>query len=395
MRWLVENLAVILITVRTALEGLRSREDGKDMPEKLEAADGAEQRLSIRLLIDNDTGIDDALALAYLCACDHVKIEAITSTPGNVDVEQVAANNRALVALCGRPEVPVLIGAQEPLQIPLVTTPETHGPQGVGYATLPDSEPASSAAIDAVDHWIEAVRDNPGELTVLLSAPLTNFALALRREPRLPWLLRKVVIMGGAFYYQGNTTPTAEWNTHVDPHASKEVFAAYTLAAEQGLPSEKLPIVCSLDTTERFEMQPEFLAQLAAEAGCAEPELVLASDPEGTLSTASNPLVRYLSDTLRFYFEFHRHYDQGYIAHVHDYFAAGVAAGTLDYQSRPATIDVETESELLFGTTVADFRGLWGKPANAHVVTRNDPEAGFAELVTRLGSLARKLNTDC
>ncbi|MGP4968867.1 nucleoside hydrolase [Glutamicibacter ardleyensis] len=354
--------------------------------------DGGEPK--VHLLIDNDTGIDDALALAYLCACDHVKIRAITSTPGNVDVGQVAANNRALLALCGRPEVPVLIGAREPLQIPLVTTPETHGPQGVGYATLPDSEPASSAAIDAVDHWIEVARTSPGEVTVLLTAPLTNFALALRREPKLPWLLRKVVIMGGAFYYQGNTTPTAEWNTHVDPHAAKEVFAAYTAAAEQGLPSEKLPIVCSLDTTERFEMQPEFLTHLAVEAGCAEPELVLASDPEGTLSTASNPLIRYLSDALRFYFEFHRNYDQGYIAHVHDYFAAGVAAGTLEYQSRLATIDVETESDLLFGTTVADFRGLWGKPANAHVVTGNDPVAGFVELVTRLGSLARKLNTD-
>ncbi|MGP5718188.1 nucleoside hydrolase [Glutamicibacter arilaitensis] len=362
------------------------------MPEKLIAADGAEQWPPIRLLIDNDTGIDDALALAYLCACDHVKIEALTSTPGNVDVEQVAANNRALLALCGRPEVPVLIGVREPLQIPLVTTPETHGPQGVGYATLPDPMSPVSMDLDAIDYWIEAARANPGELTVLLSAPLTNFALALRREPRLPWLLRKVVIMGGAFYYQGNTTPTAEWNTHVDPHAAKEVFAAYTAAAEQGLDSSKLPVVCSLDTTENFEMQPNFLTKLSVEAGCAEPEIVQASDPEGTLSKSSNPLVRYLSDALRFYFEFHRHYDQGYIAHVHDYFAAGVAAGTLEYQTRPATVDVETESPLLFGTTVADFRGLWGKPANAQVVVANDPEAGFAELVQRLGALARKLN---
>lgn len=345
-----------------------------------------------RLLIDCDTGIDDALALAYLCSLGHVQIEAVTSTPGNVDVEQVAANNRALLILCGKPDVPVLIGTREPLEIPLVTTPETHGPQGVGYATLPDPGPSSEADQGAIDYWIAAAHANPGELTVLLTAPLTNFALALRSEPRLPWLLRKVVVMGGAFYYQGNTTPTAEWNTHVDPHAAKEVFAAYTAAAEQGLESEKLPIVCSLDATERFEMQPDFLTKLSIEVGCAEPEIVQASDPEGTLSTSSNPLVRYLSDALRFYFEFHRHYDQGYIAHVHDYFAAGVAAGTLDYETRPATIDVETESQLLFGTTVADFRGLWGKPANAQVVVANNPEAGFAELVQRLSALARKLN---
>ncbi|PRB76086.1 nucleoside hydrolase [Arthrobacter sp. MYb214] len=352
----------------------------------------SDRTLHRRLLIDCDTGIDDALALAYLCSLDHVKIEAVTSTPGNIGVEQVAANNRALLNLCGKPDVLVLIGASEPLKIPLVTTPETHGPQGVGYATLPDPGSDSAGGNDAVDCWIQAARANPGELTVLLTAPLTNFALALRGEPRLPWLLRKVVIMGGAFYYQGNTTPTAEWNTHVDPHAAKEVFAAYTAAAEQGLDSSKLPIVCSLDTTERFEMQPDFLTKLSEEAECAEPEVVQASDPEGTLSKSSNPLVRYLSDALRFYFEFHRHYDQGYIAHVHDYFAAGVAAGTLEYQTRLATVDVETESPLLFGTTVADFRGLWGKPANAQVVVANDPEAGFAELVQRLGALARKLN---
>lgn len=352
------------------------------------------QIVKIRLLTDNDTGIDDALALAYLCGCDHVQIEAITSTPGNVDVDQVVVNNRALLSLCGQPDVPVMIGASGPLQIPLVTTPETHGPQGVGYAMLPTPETVSGHNEDAVDYWIEAARANPSELTVLLTAPLTNFALALRREPKLPWLLRKVVIMGGAFYYQGNTTPTAEWNTHVDPHAAKEVFAAYAVAAEQGLEEDRLPIVCSLDTTERFEVQPEFLTQLSAEAGCAEPELVLATDPEGTLSTASNPLVRYLSDALRFYFEFHRHYDQGYIAHVHDFFAAGVAAGTLEYQTRLATVDVETESKLLFGTTVADYRGLWGKPANARIVSSNNPESGFAELLTRLGALARKLDTN-
>ena len=350
--------------------------------------------LPVRLLLDNDTGIDDALALAYLCACEHVQIEAITSTPGNVDVEQVASNNRALLELCGQPDIPVMIGAHGPLQIPLVTTPETHGPQGVGYATLPTPVTASGHNEDAVNYWIETARANPGELTVLLTAPLTNFALTLRREPKLPWLLRKVVIMGGAFYYQGNTTPTAEWNTHVDPHAAKEVFAAYTAAAEQGLEEDKLPIICSLDTTEHFEIQPEFLTQLAEEAGCAEPELVLATDPEGTLSTASNPLVRYLSDALRFYFEFHRRYDQGYIAHVHDFFAAGVAAGTLEYQTRLATVDVETESKLLFGTTVADYRGLWGKPANARIVSSNNPESGFAELLTRVGALARKLDTN-
>jgi inosine-uridine nucleoside N-ribohydrolase len=172
----------------------------------------------------------------------------------------------------------------------------------------------------------------------------------------------------------------------VDPHAAKEVYAAF-----QGQPLDKLPIVCSLDTTERMELHPDHVRQLAEAAGAAEPELVLPDQPEGRRSTSGNTLIRNLSDALRFYFEFHRHYDQGYIAHVHDYFAAGVAAGTLDFEARPATVDVETGSTMLMGTTVADFRGLWGAPPNARVVSANYPEAAFRELVSAVGSLARRL----
>jgi purine nucleosidase len=336
-------------------------------------------------LLDVDTGIDDALALAYLAALPDTEFVSVMATPGNVDADQVARNTLALLELCGRPGVEVAIGARAPLSIPLLTTPETHGPQGIGYAVLPEPAGAVSER-NAVDLWVEHARARPGELTALITAPLTNFALALRQEPRLPELLAKVVIMGGSFYHQGNTTPTAEWNTHVDPHAAKEVYAAF-----QGRPLEKLPVVCSLDTTERMELRPDHVRQLAEAAGATVPELVLPDQPEGLRSTSSNTLVRHLSDALRFYFEFHRHYDQGYLAHVHDYFAAGVAAGTLDFEARAATVDVETGSKMLMGTTVADFRGLWGMPPNARVVSANHPEAAFRELVSAVGSLARRL----
>ncbi|NUP75708.1 MAG: nucleoside hydrolase [Sinomonas sp.] len=337
------------------------------------------------ILLDCDTGIDDALALSYLCSQPHVELVAVTSTPGNVDADQVARNNLALLELCGRPDVPVAIGARAPLEIPLVTTPETHGPQGIGYAEL---QPASRTPEegDAVGRWIEAARARPGELTALLTAPLTNFALALRAEPRLPELLKRVVIMGGAYYYQGNTTPTAEWNTHVDPLAAAEVFAAFV-----GQPEERLPIVCALETTERIEMRPEHLTALAEAAGCDEPELVLAEQPQGLRSRASNVLVRQLSDMLRFYFEFHRRYDQGYVAHVHDYFAASVAAGTAWCTTRAATVHVETHEGRLRGTTVADFRQLWGEPPNALIVSDNRPREAFDEFIASVGALAKRL----
>jgi inosine-uridine nucleoside N-ribohydrolase len=335
--------------------------------------------------MDVDTGIDDALALVYLLSRPEIAIRAITCTAGNVGARQVALNNLALLELCGRTGVEVAVGAEVPLEIPLVTTEETHGPQGIGYAELP--KPAQEISPrHAVDVWVETVREHPGEITGLITGPLTNFALALRREPELPRLLKGLVIMGGCFNYQGNTTPTADWNVSVDPHAAQEVFAAYS-----GLPEDSLPVVCALETTERIEMRPEHLQRLAEAAGADEPELVLPEQPEGQRSVSGNPLVACLSDAIRFYMEFHRLYDQGFVAHMHDAFAAAVAIGRTPYGTRPATVHVETGSPRLIGTTVADFRGIWKEPANARIVISNDPGQCFDELISSVGALARTL----
>ena len=336
------------------------------------------------VLMDVDTGIDDALALVYLLSRPDVRVQAITCTAGNVGARQVALNNLALLELCGKQGIEVAIGAEVPLEIPLVTTEETHGPQGIGYAELPPPVQEISHR-HAVDVWVDEVRKRPGEITGLITGPLTNFALALRREPELPRMLKGLVIMGGCFYYQGNTTPTAEWNVSVDPHAAKEVFAAY-----RGLPEDKLPVVCALETTELIEMRPEHLQRLAEAAGSG-PELVLREQPEGLRSRSGNKLVACLSDAIRFYMEFHRLYDQGFVAHVHDAFAACVAVGRTDVATALATVDVETRSPLLMGTTVADYRGLWGLPPNARIVTSNNPKQCFDELIGSVGALARQL----
>lgn len=338
------------------------------------------------VLMDVDTGIDDALAIVYLLSRPEVRLAAITCTAGNVGARQVAINSLSLLELCGQEGIEVAVGAEVPLTIPLVTTEETHGPQGIGYAVLPPPVQQVSAR-HAVDVWVEEARAHPGKITGLITGPLTNFALALRREPELPRLLKGLVIMGGSFYYPGNTTPTAEWNTAVDPHAAKEVYAAY-----RGLPVDKLPVACALESTERIELRPEHLRQLGDAAGVPEPELVLPDQPEGLRSTSGNPLVACLSDAVRFYLEFHRRYGQGYVAHMHDAFAACVAVGRTPFSTRPATVDVETDSPLLAGTTVADFRGLWGLPPNARIVAGNDPAHCLDELISSVGALARSLD---
>ncbi|WP_026535470.1 nucleoside hydrolase [Arthrobacter sp. H14] len=336
-----------------------------------------------RLLLDVDTGIDDAVALLYLLSVPDVRIEGITCTAGNVSAAQVAENTVGLLELAGVSGVEVATGREVPLEMPLVTTEDTHGDQGLGYALLPLArQPLSSRS--GIDLWIDAARANPGEITGLVTGPLTNLALALRQEPDLPHLLKGLVIMGGSFNYQGNTTPVAEWNTHVDPHAAREVYAAY-----EGVPVEKLPIICALETTERIECRPEHIERLSIAAG-VQPELLHADGADGLRSTSLNPVIAFLSDALRFYMEFHRLHNQGYIAHLHDLFAAMVATGEARFTAREAHVDVETESALTFAQTVGDFAGFRKLPSNARVVTDNHPEAVFELMSERIASLARR-----
>ncbi|MEU4344740.1 nucleoside hydrolase [Nocardia sp. NPDC023852] len=339
-----------------------------------------------KIIMDVDTGIDDSLALLYLLGSPDAEIAGIAATAGNVSAAQVAANNLAWLDVCHAPDIEVALGAADPIAIPLRTTEDTHGPQGVGYAELPASTRRLSPR-PAARMWADQARAHPGELVGLCTGPLTNLALALRIEPELPVLLRRLVIMGGAFNHPGNTTPTNEWNVHVDPEAAKEVFDAFAAA-----PAQRRPIVCALDITETIEMRPSHLVRLAERAKSFPVELVSENDQPGARSAASNPIVRYVTDAVRFYFDFHRSYDQGYLAHMHDPFAAAVALDPTLARTRPATVDVELAGTLTRATTVADWAGMWGREPNADIVIGTDPELFFERLITRVGDFARAVH---
>ena len=214
------------------------------------------------VFIDVDTGVDDAMALVYLFASKEVELVGIASTAGNVPVQQVCENNLALLELCQITGVPVSKGSEQPLSAPLRTAEDTHGPEGMGYARLP-STGGQLTAHDAAEAWVRAAHAYPGELVGVATGPLTNLALALRSEPALPKLLRRLVIMGGAFDYRGNTTPVAEWNISVDPEAAAEVFAVW--GAAWGLePPKHIPIVLGLNLTENIAVRARPEQALAA-----------------------------------------------------------------------------------------------------------------------------------
>jgi purine nucleosidase len=259
----------------------------------------------------------------------------------------------------------------------------------LGYARLPSTD-RQLTAHDAAEAWVRAAHAYPGELVAIATGPLTNLALALRIEPALPTLLRRLVIMGGAFDYRGNTTPVAEWNISVDPEAAAEVFAVW--GAAWGLESPKhIPIVLGLNLTENVAMTPTILSRLATAAESSSvPMSVL--DTRGTRSVASNPLVRVIEDAMRFYFEFHFDQGEGYVAHLHDPLAAAVALDPDLVQYRPAAIDVELTGSLTRGMTVADWSGRWGREPNALVGVEVDPGVFFDRFIARVGPFAQRLN---
>ena len=140
---------------------------------------------------DVDTGVDDAIALMYLLASPDADLVGIASTGGNVGVEQVCENNLGLLDLCGVDGVPVSKGAAAPLNSPSpLGDSAVLGPRGLGYAELPSTD-RELCGDDAASAWVRAAREHPGELIGLATGPLTNLALALRKEPALPTLLRR------------------------------------------------------------------------------------------------------------------------------------------------------------------------------------------------------------
>ncbi|WAJ46252.1 nucleoside hydrolase [Mycobacterium sp. Aquia_216] len=332
---------------------------------------------------DVDTGVDDALALIYLLASPDADLVGIASTGGNVGVQQVCANNLGLLELCRVTGVPVSKGADETLTGPLRTPSQVHGPRGLGYADVPPSD-AALTEHDSATAWVRAAQAHPGELIGVATGPLTNLALALRAEPALPNLLRRLVIMGGSYDHIGNTTAVAEWNISVDPEAAAEVFAAWSA---ENVGPQRLPILCGLDLTRNVAITPEILARLADAAGSTS-TMMSVDDKRGTRSTASNPVIRVIEDAMRFYLEGYYDNGHGFLAHLHDPLAAAVALDPELIATRSGRVDVELAGTLTRGMTVTD----WRREPNARIGVGVDPAVFFDRFIERVGPFARRLS---
>ncbi|QOR70133.1 nucleoside hydrolase [Ruania alkalisoli] len=302
------------------------------------------------LYLDCDTGIDDALALAYLLASPEVHVAGIGTVSGNVSAAVAAENTQALLALAGREEIPVAVGSTDPLRGTFAGgSPDVHGQNGLGGVSL---EPATARPDprDAVDLLIDLARQYPGELRILAIGPLTNLAQAIEREPELPALVRDVVVMGGAVLAPGNVSAVAEANIANDPEA-----AAAVLSADWDV------MLVPLDVTMEHTLD-ELGRRRLLEA------------PEAISRAVGESLEAYLDRYLQVY---------GYRAcALHDPLAAALLVGTVQPTRAPRVpVVVDHSDGPGRGQTIADMRGQRRGPvdvpgARCQVVLETDLQVG-------------------
>ena len=176
------------------------------------------------LMLDVDTGVDDAAAIA-LAIGRRANLVAISTVAGNVPIDVATDNTRRVLSLLGGPDVPVYRGASRPLVATYRSATHVHGENGLGGAVLPAAS-GEEAFPTGPEGIIEMAGRYAGELTLVTLGPLTNLAIALSLRPRIARQIANVVIMGGAYGIGGNVTPHAEFNVYVDPDAARQVLDA-------------------------------------------------------------------------------------------------------------------------------------------------------------------------
>lgn len=278
--------------------------------------------------LDCDTGIDDALALAYLLAAPAADVVGIGTVSGNVSAAVGARNTLDLLALAGSSHIPVALGAHDPLAGSFGGgAPWVHGGNGIGEVALTTAA-ASVVGESAAEMLVRLARAYPGSLKVLAIGPLTNIAEALRLEPSLPSLVESVTVMGGAALAPGNITPVAEANIHNDPEA-----AALVLAADWDITLVPLDVTMAsvLEETHRQE-----------------------------LLASSSPVAQALGEMLGYYFRFYEGIYGQPCSAMHDPLAAALAVGGAQAAVAPVVrAAVDTSDGPGRGQTICDMRGLY------------------------------------
>lgn len=304
------------------------------------------------IIIDTDPGQDDAVALLLAFASPELEVLGVTCVAGNVALDLTTTNALKVCELAGRTDVKVFAGCDRPLAHDLVTAEHVHGKTGLDGPVLPAPQ-KNLEAQHAVDFIIETCRQRRG-VTLCPLGPLTNIATALQRAPEIAGNIERIVLMGGAYFEVGNITPAAEFNIYVDPEAADIVF-------KSGIDITVLP----LDVTHKALVTTE------------------RNEAFRTLGRVGRQVAGWTDFFERFDKE--KYGSDG--APLHDPTVIAWLIAPEIFSGRHINVEIETESELTRGMTVADWWGVTKREPNALFIGDLDADAFFNLLTERIGRL--------
>lgn len=308
-----------------------------------------------KIIIDTDPGQDDAVAILLALASPEIEVLGITAVAGNVPLALTQKNALIVCELAGRDDVPVYGGAKGPIRQALVTAEHVHGKTGLDGPVLPDPKMSVQDG-DAIDFLIDSLRKHPsGSVTLVPLGPLTNIAMAFERAPDIIAHVDEIVLMGGAYFEVGNITPAAEFNIYVDPEAAEIVFKS----------GAKLTVM-PLDVTHKA---------------------LTTQDRVDAFRDLGNQAGRMVAEWTDFFERFDKEKYGSLGAPLHDPCTVAYLIQPDLFSGRFINVEIETESSLTRGMTVADWWGVTDRAPNATFMGDVDADGFFALLTERIARL--------
>ena len=281
-----------------------------------------------KIILDCDPGMDDSMAIIMAAKSPAVDLLAVTAVNGNYPVDVTSTNARKIMELLDITDVPVARGMEKPIVRESPKDPFTHGVDGQAENFLPDPKLPLSEK-HAVDLIIDLVKENPGEITLVATGPMSNVAMAITKAPEIKPLIKEIVAISGAFglnkYAFLNATgdtPQSEWNVYVDPEAAKIVY-------ESGIPL----VALGLDVATYFDVN-------------------FTDDDIRLLDESDKKEAKFLRQAIRY------NGNRGFDAYctVIDCMAVAYAIDPTLVETMKVRVGVETKDGLTLGMTVVDRR---------------------------------------
>lgn len=294
-----------------------------------------------KVIIDVDTGIDDALALILAINSMKFDIKGITTVAGNIPLDLATKNTLKVLKLLEREDIEVYQGHKQPKAREIQFKDSVHGENGLA-GQLKDINTKEANKKHAVDFIIDEVYKHPKEISLIMLAPLTNLAMAFEKDPEIKDKIKEIYVMGGVVDGQGNESPVAEFNFYTDPESAYDVL-------HSGVPIKLI----GLDVTRKAQLLEEDIID----------------------STRNKtPLTHFVENVTGYYISKYSADKTVKSCALHDPLAVGVAIDESIVIMKDYYVDVEYSSRLCDGQSICDFKNRYGKAPNVKVALDLDKE---------------------